>query len=193
MEDASSTEPAPSLFERSMPVSTSESAPRSSAAAGVSPEALRRAMSHFASGVTIVTALVDGVAHAMTATAFSSVSLDPPLGLVCVGKASRFHAAAGHTDRWAVSILAADQEPLARHFSHSGRDLLTQFDDVPHEAAPISGAPLIVGATMWLECVTYARHDAGDHTIVVGEVVWVADPQLGRAPLTYYRGSYRHL
>lgn len=192
MEGTSSTEPAPSLFERSIPVSTSESTPPS-AAAGVSPDALRHAMSHFASGVTIVSALVDGVAHAMTATAFSSVSLAPPLALVCVGKASRFHAAAGETDRWAVSILAADQERLARHFSHSGRDLLTQFDDVPHEAAPISGAPLIVGATMWLECVTYARHDAGDHTIVVGEVVWVADPQLARAPLTYYRGSYQHL
>jgi flavin reductase (DIM6/NTAB) family NADH-FMN oxidoreductase RutF len=169
------------------------SPPASGIAPGVPPEALRHAMSHFASGVTIVTALVGGVAHAMTATAFSSVSLDPPLGLVCVGKASRFHAAVGSTDRWAVSVLAADQERLARHFSHSGRDLLTQFDEVPHEAAPISGAPLILGATMWLECLTYARHDAGDHTIVVGEVVWVADPHVSRAPLTYYRGSYQHL
>ena len=157
---------------------------------GVSPDDLRHAMSHFASGVTVVTARVNGVAHAMTATAFSSVSLDPPLCLVCVGKTSRFHAAVDATDRWAVSILAADQDPLARHFSHSGRDLLTQFAQVAHENAPLSGAPLIVGATTWLECVTYAQHDAGDHTIVVGEVVWVADPQPGAPPLTHFRGAY---
>jgi flavin reductase (DIM6/NTAB) family NADH-FMN oxidoreductase RutF len=157
----------------------------------VTPEALRHAMSQFAAGVTVISAVTGGIAHAMTATAFCSVSLEPPLCLVCVAKSSRFHAAITTARRWAVSILAADQEPLARHFSHRGRDLLTQFDTVPHRAAPSSGAPLILGATTWLECVTYAEQDGGDHTIVLGEVIWAADATLDTAPLTYYRGSYQ--
>ena len=150
-------------------------------------------MSQFAAGVTVATAVLDGVSHALTATAFSSVSLEPPLCLLCVSKSSRFHAAIMGAREWAVSILAADQEPLARHFSHKGRDLLTQFDDVPHRPAPYSGAPLIIGATTWLDCVSYAEHDAGDHTIVLGEVRWVRDALPGAAPLTHYRGGYRHL
>ena len=162
---------------------------------GVSPDGLRRAMSHFASGVTVVTAVLDGMLQAMTATAFSSVSLEPPLCLICVGKASRFHVSVLHADRWAVSILAADQEDLARHFAYSGRDLSTQFEGVPHEFAPTSGAPLIAGAAAWIDCLTVARHDAGDHTIVVGEIVWVADSDAEgeRRPLTYHRGTYHRL
>jgi flavin reductase (DIM6/NTAB) family NADH-FMN oxidoreductase RutF len=145
--------------------------------------------------VTVVTAVLDGMLQAMTATAFSSVSLEPPLCLICVGKASRFHASVLHADRWAVSILAADQEELARHFAHSGRELSTQFDGVAHEFAPLSGAPLITGAAAWVDCLTIARHDAGDHTIVVGEIVWVADSdeERDRRPLTYHRGAYHRL
>lgn len=165
-------------------------------AAGVegSAEELRRVMAHFASGVTVVTALDHGIKHAMTATAICSVSLDPPLILVCVGKTSRFHQTVTGADRWCVSILNADQEYLARHFAHRGRDLLTQFDDVPHEAAGESGCPVIGGALAWMECATYARHDGGDHTILVGRVVEASrDPIDGStppAPLTYYRGTY---
>lgn len=147
-------------------------------------------MAQFAAGVTVVTAMVGGVAHAMTATAFSSVSLEPPLCLVCVSKTSRFHAAITTTSGWAVSILAAEQEPLARHFAHKGRDLLTQFADVPHRFAPFSGAPLLIGATTWLECVTYAQHDAGDHIIVLGELIWAEDANPDVEPLIHYRGSY---
>ena len=160
-----------------------------------SPEALRHVMGHFASGVTIVTALRDGVSHAMTATAVCSVSLDPPLVLVCVSKQSRFHQAISEAEAWCMSLLAADQEPLARHFSNRGRDLLTQFDRVPHQPAEVSGAPRLDGALAWLECTTFAQHDGGDHTIVVGQVVrtsgWAAhDEQNPPTPLTYYRGTY---
>ncbi len=153
-------------------------------------EAMRRAMADFASGVTIVTARWQGVAYAMTATAFCSVSLDPPLVLVCVAKTSRFHTSVSRADGWAVSLLAADQEPVARHFSNRGRNLLTQFDQVPSSPAPLSGAPLVDGALAWLECVTDARHDAGDHTIVVGRVLRTSGESAGGEPLTYYRGSY---
>jgi flavin reductase (DIM6/NTAB) family NADH-FMN oxidoreductase RutF len=160
-----------------------------------SPEALRHVMGHFASGVTIATALHHGIKHAMTATAVCSVSLEPPLVLVCVGKASRFHRAITEAEKWCLSLLTVDQEALARHFSHSGRDLLSQFDDVAHTPSPLSGTPLIDGALAWLECATYGVHDGGDHTIVVGEIIRASglpsdDDPNAPAPLTYYRGAY---
>ena len=160
-----------------------------------SADALRHVMSHFASGVTVVTALRHGVKHAMTATAVSSVSLVPPLVLVCVSRSSRFHTAIMEADAWCVSLLSADQESLARHFANRGRDLLTQFDHVPFTQSPGSGTPLIDGALAWMECVTYGRHDGGDHTIVVGELVHASGPgpreaAERKAPLTYYQGTY---
>ena len=161
--------------------------------AALSPAALRRTLSHFAAGVTVVTTSWQGVAHAMTATAFCSVSLDPPLVLVCVGHASRFHAAVTGSGMWAVSMLAAGQEPLARRFAHRGRDLLTQFDGVETEPAPVSGAPILAGALTWLDCRTVDQHGAGDHTIVVGEVLRVSDDERHGAPLAYYRGNYHRL
>ena len=152
-------------------------------------------MSQFCSGVTVVTALRQGIKHAMTATAVSSVSLVPPLILVCVSRSSRFHEAITEAEAWCVSLLSADQERLARHFSHKGRDLLSQFDDVPHRPSPLSGTPLIDGALAWMECVTYAQYDGGDHTIVVGELVHASgapsDEGLGQqVPLSYYQGTY---
>jgi flavin reductase (DIM6/NTAB) family NADH-FMN oxidoreductase RutF len=155
-----------------------------------SAAALRHVMGSFISGVTIVSTVWQDVAHAMTATAFSSVSLDPPLVLVCVSKSSRFHAAVLSSGRWAVSLLRHDQKPIARHFSNKGRDLLTQFDRVPHTSAPVSGAPLIVGAHSWLECETYATYDGGDHTIVVGLLVRASQRAPSGRPLTYYQGAY---
>lgn len=156
----------------------------------VDPETLRSVLAEFASGVTVVTAQWQGVSHAMTATAFCSVSLEPPLVLVCVGRTSRFHAAVTAAGSWAVTLLSADQADLARHFSHRGRDLLTQFSGVPHSRAPHSQAPLLSGAAGWLDCVTYALHDGGDHTIVVGRVVEAAvEPVVGE-PLTYHRSIY---
>ena len=160
-----------------------------------SADALRRVMSQFSSGVTIVTALRHGIKHAMTATAVCSVSLTPPLILVCVSHSSRFHEAITEADGWCVSLLTADQERLARHFANKGRDLLSQFDQVPHTPSPMSGTPLIDGALAWMECVTYAQYDGGDHTIVVGELVHASgaathDHHGGPAPLTYYQGIY---
>jgi flavin reductase (DIM6/NTAB) family NADH-FMN oxidoreductase RutF len=155
-----------------------------------SAAALRQTMADFASGVTIVTTQWQGVAHAMTATAFCSVSLDPPLVLVCVSKTSRFHQAVTQADGWAVSLLSGPQETIARHFANRGRDLRTQFDLVPHSLGPTTGAPVIDRALAWLECATYAKHDGGDHTILVGQVLLTSDQPSPDRPLTYYRGSY---
>ncbi len=159
-------------------------------AVGVPAEALRSVMAEFAAGVTVVTSRWQGVPHAMTATAFSSVSLVPPLVLVCVGKRSRFYQAVTSAGVWAVSILSSDQVELARHFSHSGRDLMTQFEGVPHVLAPHSRSPVLLGAQAWMDCVTYAEHDGGDHTIVVGQVVATGRDSGATRPLTYHRGTY---
>jgi flavin reductase (DIM6/NTAB) family NADH-FMN oxidoreductase RutF len=160
-----------------------------------SADALRQVMGQFASGVTIVTALRQGIKHAMTATAVCAVSLAPPLILVCVSRSSRFHEAVTVANAWCVSLLSADQERLARHFANKGRDLLSQFDHVPHIPSPLSGTPLIDGAVAWVECVTYGQYDGGDHTIMVGELVHASGaPSRGehgrRVPLTYYQGTY---
>jgi len=160
-----------------------------------SPDSLRHVMGHFTSGVTIATALQQGTKHAMTATAVCSVSLEPPLVLVCVGKASRFHGPIIRAKHWCLSLLTVDQESLARHFADSRRDLISQFDQVPHTPSPLSGTPLIDDALAWLECTTYGVHDGGDHTILIGQIVRASglpsdDDPNARPPLTYYRGAY---
>ena len=176
-------------------VAYSESAPDRASGVPGSSNALRHVMGHFASGVTVATALHRGIKHAMTATAVCSVSLDPPLVLVCVSKSSRFHRAITDAKHWCLSLLTVDQEPVAWHFSNRGRDLLSQFDEIPHSPSPLSGTPLIDDALAWVECTTYGMHDGGDHTIVVGEIKRASglpsdDDPNARPPLTYYRGAY---
>jgi flavin reductase len=155
-----------------------------------SADALRHVMGHFVSSVTLITAVSDERLHAMTATAVSSVSLEPPLILFCVAKISRFHDAVLRAGAWAVSILTAEQEPLAHHFSHRGRPLATQFDNVTYFSAPRSGAPVLSGCLAWLDCRTHGTYDGGDHTIVVGELLAASRSAAFAAPLAYYRGSY---
>ena len=159
-------------------------------AVGGTADALRFAMGHFASSVTVVTALAHGRRHAMTATAVSAVSLEPPLILVCVSHTSRFHAAIHAAEGWAVSILSASQAGLARHFSRRGRPLETQFDEIEHVPAPVSGAPILTDCLVWLDCRTYAIHEGGDHSIVLGELMAVSAESAAAGPLTYYRGLY---
>ena len=151
-------------------------------------------LSRFTTGITVVTSLQDGVPHAMTANAFTSVSLDPPLVLVCVDKGVRMHDALLSCGSWAASVLPGSHRALADRFARSGRDLLTQFDDVPTWEAPKTGCPVIEGALSWLECRTWATYDGGDHTIVVGEVLDLGvNDDAGPDALVYFRGGYRTL
>ncbi|MEQ4207889.1 flavin reductase family protein [Actinopolymorpha sp. B17G11] len=166
----------------------------------------RRALARFASGVTIVTTQVDGVDHAMTASAFTSVSLRPPLVLVCVERVARFHEAVLASGRWAVSVLPADAHDVATWLAMRGRALDGQLAGIAIRRG-ITGAALLADAIATLECRTWAVHDGGDHSIVVGEVVAAepvngladlpADPAAwgGRspspAPLVYFAGGYR--
>ncbi|HVE62819.1 MAG TPA: flavin reductase family protein [Mycobacteriales bacterium] len=159
--------------------------------AEVDPGAFRAVAGRFATGVTVVTTAVGDAHHAMTANSFISVSLDPVLVLVSVDRASRFHDVVLAARVFGVSVLAADQEPVARWFSSRGRPHdLTQFAEHPHRLGERTGVILLDGALATIECSTYAVHDAGDHTLVVGEVVSLALPRPDDAPLVFFAGAY---
>jgi flavin reductase (DIM6/NTAB) family NADH-FMN oxidoreductase RutF len=145
----------------------------------VSGQAFRDALAQFASGVTIVATRQGEQLDGLTATAFSSVSLDPPLVLVCVAKTASAHDAVVSAERVGISVLALEQGWVARQFARHGID---KFGGVP--LVPDRGVPLVDGALAHLEGRRHARHDAGDHTIVVAEVAaaWAA----GGKPLLHY-------
>ncbi len=156
----------------------------------VDADAFRRTVNRFATGVTVVTTLVEGVDHAMTANAFTTVSLEPLLVLVCVEKDARFHDAVIESGTWAVSVLDAGARPVAEWLATRGRPLHGQLDRVPHRRGPRTGAALLDASLATLEVVTTAVHDAGDHSIVVGEVLSLGTPHPDGKPLVYFRSRY---
>jgi flavin reductase (DIM6/NTAB) family NADH-FMN oxidoreductase RutF len=156
----------------------------------VDQASFRSAVGQFATGIVVVTT-ENG--HAMTVSAFSSVSLDPPLVLFCAEKIARFHDTVLEAGSWAVSVLAEDAEATARWLATRGRPLDSQFDGLPHHPGPVTGAPVLDGALAVLECTTKAVYDGGDHSIVVGHVVGVSGPSDDRGPLLHHAGRYRRL
>ena len=153
-------------------------------------EGLRRAMANFASGVTIVTATEAGMNYAMTCNSFTSISLAPPLVMVSASQHGRFHDRLLAAGSWAVSVLAAGQGDVARHFANPDRDRLRQFETIDHQISEVTGSPMIHGALAWLECRTEQVMAAGDHTIVLGSVIGAAVHDDERLPLTYFRGGF---
>jgi flavin reductase (DIM6/NTAB) family NADH-FMN oxidoreductase RutF len=158
---------------------------------GPSERDFRDAVSRFATGLTVVTCQVDGVDHAMTANSFTSVSLEPLLVLVCVDREARFHEAISATSHWAVSILDHSAVAAARWLATKGRPLHGQLDTVPHTRGVITGAALVTDALVTLECRTYASHPAGDHDVVLGQVIALSIAETDADPLLYYRRRYR--
>ena len=158
----------------------------------------REAVSRFATGITVVTCVSDGLDHAMTANAFASVSLDPLLVLVSVEREARFHDAVTEAGEWGVSILPSTAEPTARWLATKGRPLEGQLDRVRHHRSPVLQVAWVDDALAALECRTVETVKAGDHDIVVGEVVTVevADWTEGTRvddPLLYFKRHYRRL
>lgn len=154
---------------------------------------VREVFREFVTGITVVTTppIGDpGTRHAMTANAFCSISLDPVLVMVSVAHTARFHGAITAAEGWAVSIMASDQEPVAAHFARSGRELASQFDGIEHEIGENTGAPLLRGSRAWLECRTHDLVRAGDHTLVLGEVLAAGVNPAPGQPLTYHRGGF---
>jgi flavin reductase (DIM6/NTAB) family NADH-FMN oxidoreductase RutF len=129
----------------------------------------------------------------MTANAFTSVSLDPPLVLVCVKHDARMHHALTYADGFALSVLAGHQAGIARYFSHGDRQPgRAQFADVAWSPGACSGAPLIHEALAWFECRRWGVYDGGDHSIFVGRLVAVCRRERGQ-PLVFHDGGFRQL
>ena len=145
----------------------------------------RNAMARFASGVTVVTPRdADGRPHGFTASAFSSLSLDPPLVLVCLEKQAQSYPAFMAATHMAISILAADQADLAWHFARKQADKFAGVATVP---GAVTGLPLLPGAVVHLECRITGRLDGGDHTILV-EVLRAETAE--REPLLHYNRQF---
>ncbi|HEY6798180.1 MAG TPA: flavin reductase family protein [Kineosporiaceae bacterium] len=153
----------------------------------------RRVVGRFATGVCVLTAVGPGQDQAMTANAFTSVSLDPMLVLACVEVDARFHDALLATGEWAVSILDETARGVSDWLATRGRPLTGQLDRVSFHRGPITGAALIDSALGWLEVRTTAVHPAGDHSLVVGEVVGLQVGPGDAEPLLWYRGAYHKL
>lgn len=153
----------------------------------VDPEEFKSALAKFPSGITIVTVAGEGALHGMTASAFASVSLEPPLILVCLDKSSRTRELVLEVGAFAVNVLAAHQEEAARAFARAGRK---PFEELPHGFGS-TGAPLLEGALAWIECRVERALEAGDHDVVVGDVIACAGR--GGDPLVYFDKSYRSL
>jgi flavin reductase (DIM6/NTAB) family NADH-FMN oxidoreductase RutF len=154
----------------------------------VSKEEFRHALSRFASGVTVVTCQgAGGEMRGITVSAFSSLSLEPPLVLVCIDKRASLHDEIREGGYFAVNFLAEDQESVSRRFASKDAD---RFNGI-HWREGKSRAPLIEGALGFVECRVVNVYPGGDHTIFVGQVEasGVGD---GR-PLLYFRGYYSNL
>lgn len=156
----------------------------------VDSRSFRQAMGHFATGVTVITTDGPDGLHAMTANAVTSVSLDPPLILVCVGHSARLSEYLPHGQRFAVNILGDNQEPESRYFSG------TRSDSSPtprfrfeyfHES------PTLTGCITTLICDVNQRYSGGDHDIVLGEVRRIQHDHIDRGPLLFYQGRYASL
>jgi len=152
----------------------------------------RRTAGRIPTGIVVVSTSLQGTGHAMTVSAFTSVSLDPLLVLFCAEKIARFHDAVLEAGIWSVSVLDEESEKTARWLATRGRPLEGQLDMIAHHRGPVTGAPILDAALAALECRTTAVHDGGDHSIVVGEVVGVTEPRDG-GPLIYFSGGYRRL
>jgi flavin reductase (DIM6/NTAB) family NADH-FMN oxidoreductase RutF len=157
---------------------------------GANQEAFRRAMGCFATGVTVITVDYEGEVQGMTANAFTAVSLDPLLVLVCVDHKARTHAHLRTRKRFGINVLAEQQRAVSEHYSQPDRrparaeqDAGARFDRTQH------GTPMLRGGLAYLECVLQSAQDAGDHTIFIAEVeeVVVREGQ----PLLYFQSGYR--
>ncbi|HEY3134820.1 MAG TPA: flavin reductase family protein [Blastocatellia bacterium] len=154
----------------------------------IDKDQFRKAMSRFASSVTVVTSgSSDGDPRGITVSAFCSLSLDPPLVLVCIDKRASFHQVLSEGGHFAVNILSEEQEIVSRRFASRGVD---RFDGIGYKNG-VTGAPVLDDVIAHLECVVKQCHSGGDHTIFVGQVE-AAETADGK-PLAYFQGGYSRL
>jgi flavin reductase (DIM6/NTAB) family NADH-FMN oxidoreductase RutF len=155
---------------------------------GHDPRTLRDALGCFATGVTVVTCLHEGAPAGLTVNSFTSVSLDPPLLLVCIAKGAASATALTSAPHFAVNVLQTGQQPASIRFSTRDEDRFGTTSWACGEA----GAPILEEALGVFECERFAVHDGGDHHMLVGRVEKASfDSALD--PLLFFRGRYRRL
>jgi flavin reductase (DIM6/NTAB) family NADH-FMN oxidoreductase RutF len=152
----------------------------------ISAEDFKRALSQRASGVAVVTARSGDRIHGMTVSAFTEVSLDPPLVLVCADKASNTLPVIRAGGVFAINVLARDQQELSHRFALK-RDEDKRFDGLETDVGR-TGAPLLRGVAVNIDCRVVAEHEHGDHVVYIGRVEEVRSFE--REPLLYFRGAY---
>ena len=151
----------------------------------ITKEIFRKVLGHFATGVTVVTMRhPSGGPWGFTVNAFTSVSLDPPLVLVCVDHGTESFRAMTGAEYFAVNFLSEQQEAISCVFASRGAD---RFSGVEYRESP-HGSPLLDGCVGFIECKVTGSHVAGDHTIIIGEVLEAQAS--GGAPLLFYAGAY---
>jgi flavin reductase (DIM6/NTAB) family NADH-FMN oxidoreductase RutF len=151
----------------------------------VDPRVMREVLGHFASGVTIVTALTAAGPIGFTCQSFSSLSLDPPLVVFAPARTSQTWPRLREFGRFCVNVLAEDQTELSSSFARSGGD---KFAGV-HWTPSRTGQPVLDDVVAWIDCELWAEYDGGDHTLVAARVLDLG-ADAGRRPLLYHRGAY---
>lgn len=153
----------------------------------IAQDEFRRVLGHFASGVTVVTTAYEGYLYGITISSFTSLSLDPPLVLICVDRQVTSHTAIMESGFFAVHILGEDDERWSRHFATREPN---KFEGVAYQFE-LTGAPLLEGTLATLECKVVQHFPGGDHTIFTAEVL-SASTVIGK-PLIYFRSGYHQL
>jgi len=154
----------------------------------IDPRVLRQTVGQFVTGVTVVAMEADGSIRALTANSFTSLSLDPPLVLFCLGRETKAGRAIDETSEFSVNILSEEQRVLSSYFAgiHKG-------DPPSFSFTRTDGAPRLDGCVAWLSCRVHAVHEGGDHWIVVGEVLGLDVSKEPRSPLVFFGGRYASL
>ena len=157
----------------------------------VNPDTFKEVMSRWASGVTIVTARADdGRVHGMTANSFTSVSLNPPLVLICVDHKHLTHALIHSRKAYAINVLPAEAAELSNRCA-GFRGIEGHWLDDIETRAETTGAPILAEALAWVDCTLWQAYEGGDHTIFVGEIQ--AGGTAGGEPLLWFSRGYRRL
>ena len=151
----------------------------------VTSETFKAAMRHFPTGVTVVTSVREGEPRGVTVSSFASVSVDPPLVLICINREARSYLFISESKVFCVNILAGDQEALAKRFASKMR--VNQFEGVPFQLGS-TGTAIVDGAVAHLECEVAEEHHAGSHSIFIGRIVSCASR--AGSPLGYYNGAF---
>jgi flavin reductase (DIM6/NTAB) family NADH-FMN oxidoreductase RutF len=154
----------------------------------VSQEQLRQAMRHWTTGVGVTTSAFDGLQHGMTVSSFTSLSLEPPLVMVSLGKSTRTHDLVLDSGVFAVTVLSSQQQEISDRFAGRIKGVTDRFVGVETFTME-TGSPLIQGGLAYFDCRVTATHDAGTHKVFIGEVVAVEEGEQGE-PLVYFDREY---